>query len=336
MPFNGEVTFHDMNVTIPSSFIRDTTQSSDDIWVFECNNYKSYIMLIHGALEMQGGMTSPEEYCESLQSTGAASEVTSYRGYPCVYTTSVTNNGMYATEAVFFVGDTSYALTMCTTDEDDMAEYQTVYASLSFAGGDLTTDGPDAQSPVEPYKQVLQLFRDALDGKDVTEGIPEDAWLSYEYTSCMYELSYAAELLDETDGGYGYALTDLDGNGVEELLIGRNASASQTDAGSWPSSTSVVAVFTLSDGEEIQAIPILFGWARSSYYLTKNNTFAHYGSMGAMDGYAGEWAVDYAAIRQQGTGVRIYTDPESDDAAFYRLRPEADLYAFDEMERISE
>ena len=90
MPFNGEVTFHDMNVTIPSSFIRDTTQSSDDIWVFECNNYKSYIMLIHGALEMQGGMTSPEEYCESLQSTGAASEVTSYRGYPCVYTTSVT------------------------------------------------------------------------------------------------------------------------------------------------------------------------------------------------------------------------------------------------------
>ena len=79
-----------MNVTIPSSFIRDTTQSSDDIWVFECNNYKSYIMLIHGALEMQGGMTSPEEYCESLQATGATSEVTSYRGYPCVYTTSVT------------------------------------------------------------------------------------------------------------------------------------------------------------------------------------------------------------------------------------------------------
>ena len=202
------------------------------------------------------------------------------------------------------------------------------------ASGDLT----DESALTTPYKQVLQLFRDALDGKDVAGNMLTEAWLSYEYICCMDELTYAAKLYDEPDGGYGYALTDLDGNGVKELLIGRNENVTQTETGDRPSSVSVIAVFTLSDGEEVQAVPVLFGWARSCYYLTKNNTFAHYGSMGAMDGYAGEWEVDYAAVRQKDAGVRICTDPESGDydAAFYRLRPGADLYEFDEADRITE
>ena len=132
MPFNGDVTFHDMSVTIPESFIRDSTQSSEDVWIFERKNYTDYIMLFRGALEMQGGLTTPENYCEIMQSGGAESEVIDFQGLPCVYTVSIANNGMYATEAVVFVNDTTYALTMCTKNEADMEEYGTIYESLSF------------------------------------------------------------------------------------------------------------------------------------------------------------------------------------------------------------
>ena len=35
MPFNGKIEFHDITAVIPSDFIRDSTQSKDDLWVFE-------------------------------------------------------------------------------------------------------------------------------------------------------------------------------------------------------------------------------------------------------------------------------------------------------------
>ena len=201
-----------------------------------------------------------------------------------------------------------------------------------------TDDKPEQSSVPEPYRQVLQLFRDALDGKDVTGNVSADDYLSYEFTSCMYDLSYAADMYDEEDGGYGYMLADLDKNGVEELLIGRNEAYTSVHTEAQQTSSSVIAVFTLSDGEDVQAIPVLFGFLRSTYYLTKDNTFAHYGSMGAMDAYAGEWALDHTDIVQQGDGVRVYADFESDDyeAAFYRISPGADLYGFDETNRITE
>ena len=45
MPFNGEITFHGIQVEIPTDYVRDSTESNDDFWVFEHGGYKSYILL---------------------------------------------------------------------------------------------------------------------------------------------------------------------------------------------------------------------------------------------------------------------------------------------------
>lgn len=45
MPFNGDIQFHDITAVIPNSFIRDSTKSNDDLWVFEKNRYKSMIIM---------------------------------------------------------------------------------------------------------------------------------------------------------------------------------------------------------------------------------------------------------------------------------------------------
>ena len=45
MPFNGDIVFHDLSLTIPRDFIRDSPQSNDDLWAFEKGMYKQIIIL---------------------------------------------------------------------------------------------------------------------------------------------------------------------------------------------------------------------------------------------------------------------------------------------------
>ena len=45
MPFNGDITFHEISMTSPTRFIRDSTQSTDALWIFERGNYSEYIIL---------------------------------------------------------------------------------------------------------------------------------------------------------------------------------------------------------------------------------------------------------------------------------------------------
>ena len=45
MPYNDDITFHKMNVTIPQNFIRDSTQSNEDAWLFESGFYSKLIIL---------------------------------------------------------------------------------------------------------------------------------------------------------------------------------------------------------------------------------------------------------------------------------------------------
>ena len=186
------------------------------------------------------------------------------------------------------------------------------------------------------YAGVLQIFRDALDGKDFTYAVREDDPLSYELSCCLADLSYAEELYGAKDGGYGYVLRDMDMDqyGTKELVIGRNTTGdadAQTESA--PSAAEIIAVYTMRDGK---AEPVFFGWSRSSYYLKANGFFAHYGSMGATDGYAGEWAIDGTNIVQQGFGVRLYDDGTSGENIYYTLRPGMDLYNLGAADRISQ
>lgn len=45
IPFNGSVVFYDLSIEIPKDFIRDSTKSNDNQYVFEKNNYDVIIVI---------------------------------------------------------------------------------------------------------------------------------------------------------------------------------------------------------------------------------------------------------------------------------------------------
>lgn len=75
---------------------------------------------------------------------------------------------------------------------------------------------------------------------------------------------------NEALSAIGYTLYDVDGNGIEELII------ADTGEGVWDNR--IMLMYTLHDGKPVLLID---GWARNSYYLLKDNTIFNEGSGGA-------------------------------------------------------
>ena len=77
MPFNGDIEFYDISLTIPERFIRDSTQSNDNLWVFESDNYSEYIIISRKDVtgETQSALT---DYAEYMKENGAESEIVSF------------------------------------------------------------------------------------------------------------------------------------------------------------------------------------------------------------------------------------------------------------------
>lgn len=74
MPFNGTIEFHSIRLTIPERFIRDSTQSSDDLWIFEHNNYSEYILI--SRKDITGDISSSlTAYVEYMKGNGAESAI---------------------------------------------------------------------------------------------------------------------------------------------------------------------------------------------------------------------------------------------------------------------
>ena len=127
MPFNGDIVFHDLSLTIPKDFIRDSTQSNDDLWAFEKGMYKQIIILsrkdaaedgperIKALMEWYesiGGTTAPIEDCENA--------------YQAVYT----KDDVLCREVVFLYNDSVYAIAMRGATEE---EYVALLSTISVA-----------------------------------------------------------------------------------------------------------------------------------------------------------------------------------------------------------
>ena len=70
----------------------------------------------------------------------------------------------------------------------------------------------------------------------------------------------------------GYTLMDVDGNGVQELLVGENY-------GDGEAGTVLYDMYTIRDGKILH---VFDGWDRNRYYLLTNGNFINQGSSGAM------------------------------------------------------
>ena len=131
---------------------------------------------------------------------------------------------------------------------------QSTEPAVQQSGADAeVTAGDDAaaySSVIEPYKTAFE------------PGNSRNA--EYAWTNGLSEMiEYAS--------GVGYALEDLDGNGIRELII---AGLGTDDF----SEKNIFALYTLEDGAPV---PIAVSYARMRYYLQSDNTIRYVGSSGA-------------------------------------------------------
>ncbi len=117
MPFNGDVYFHDISITIPEDYIRDSTQSNDDFWIFEHGGYKKYIMLSIEPAEDK----SLEKYAASMESVGAECEYVSNDVVDAVISRVTNKDNEYCQELYFIYKGSRYAVAARgQTDEEFM------------------------------------------------------------------------------------------------------------------------------------------------------------------------------------------------------------------------
>ncbi len=75
----------------------------------------------------------------------------------------------------------------------------------------------------------------------------------------------------ETYENGGYYLFDVDGNGMDELIIGENG-----ESDTWNG-----VIYEMYTIENDQLVRVLSGWERNRYYLCENSVIAKEGSGGA-------------------------------------------------------
>ena len=120
MPFNGDVTFHDLKITIPTSYIRDSTQSDQDLWIFEQDGYEQVILL--SRVDQQGDADQLlDEYVTLMQERQASAQRTTFLDQGAVHST-YTQDGTYCQEMLFLYNGSCYAIALRGGTENDFSE----------------------------------------------------------------------------------------------------------------------------------------------------------------------------------------------------------------------
>ncbi|MBR6257896.1 MAG: hypothetical protein IKR23_11000 [Lachnospiraceae bacterium] len=155
----------------------------------------------------------------------------------------------------------------------------------------------------EIYAPVLQENLDAIQN-----GYDYDKEYDYISNGMLEKIMYSDKdvLLDSI----GYAIVDVTGDGIPELLIGENAAFDEMDD---KESSYIYAGFTCLDGEPVWMIE---GWARNSIRWMGDGKFFNFGSSGASHSSFGEFHMN-----NDGT-VMIwddfyFTDEKASDLAYY-------------------
>lgn len=117
MPFNGEVSFHEIKISIPEKFIRDSTQSNDDVWFFEKGFYKQCIIM--SRTDIVGDVTaSMDGYIEYMREQGNESNYTTFMGHDAVLTTYFRDE-QYCQEMLFANNGSFYAIAFRGSNETE-------------------------------------------------------------------------------------------------------------------------------------------------------------------------------------------------------------------------
>lgn len=106
MPFNGDITFHEVSMTVPETFIRDSAVSNEDLWAFERDNYEQ-IILLSRADTSEDAQERIEAFYSSIGGTA-----TKYEQYECAYRAAYTKDDVLCQEVMFVYGENLYTITL--------------------------------------------------------------------------------------------------------------------------------------------------------------------------------------------------------------------------------
>lgn len=118
MPFNGEIVFHDISITIPEQFIRDSGQSNEDLWAFERGFYKQ-IIILRRTDAFEDSPQSIAALMEEYESIGGTSEKLAQ--YENAYSAQYTKDGVLCREMIFIYGDSVYCIAMRGASDEEYA-----------------------------------------------------------------------------------------------------------------------------------------------------------------------------------------------------------------------
>ena len=129
MPFNGDITFNEITLTIPERFIRDSTQSNDDLWVFEHDNYSEMILISRS--EIVGDVTlSLETYIDYMKEKDAESSMTTFLDKDAVFSSYYIDD-VFCQEILFPHNDHFYAVALRGGTEEGFEEISKTVAIIA-------------------------------------------------------------------------------------------------------------------------------------------------------------------------------------------------------------
>ena len=151
------------------------------------------------------------------------------------------------------------------------------------------TDEPDGDDTI--YLKPCNTYQDILD--NVYEVIVADYTTRVVESDDAFTYVGAAETrigqdADEALASVGYTLYDVDGNGVEELII---VDTSEDES----YNNRILIMASLLDGKPVE---VAGGWARNRFYLLDDNTIYYEGSGGAA-------YITFATYRMAGDGASL-------------------------------
>lgn len=116
-------------------------------------------------------------------------------------------------------------------------------------------------------------------------------------------------------GTLGFCFYDVDGNGVDELIIGTVNEYSPRE--------SVFDIYTFADGE---LIPVVQGWERNEYRVTASGEIMNMASASAMNYWYGVYTLENGVLVRD--YVLVYNAEENPDAPYY-------IVSADETQRLA-
>ena len=134
MPYNGDITFHEIGIGIPQNFIRDSTQSTSDAWIFEKGFYKQMIIITRNDLGGEVGAVL-DNYVAYMTEMGCDSSRTTFAELESVHTT-YTKDGQFCQEMLFVYNNSTYAIALRGGTEE---EFQALLDSVKFISQESQT-----------------------------------------------------------------------------------------------------------------------------------------------------------------------------------------------------